>query len=239
MKPESRGIKVVNGLPENATAIRVLLMTPHDLILQGLSSVLQLEHGIEVVAGAKESQDAFAKARSLQPDVVLLHTFAPDADGLAATRRLKEEFPQTRVLVLNQRADQGHFQRAIAAGASGYELMDISPSHLANTIRAVYSGKMAINHTMLKEMAETLAGNGHGPSSASPQPHNLTVRGVQVLTKLAQGLSDKEIAAQLLLSEATVKSHLRIIYAKLRIHNRAQAAAYAVQRGLVPPLHSS
>ena len=212
--------------------VRVLLSAPHQLILQGLGAVLRREHEIEVVAEAKDSQDTLAKARTLRPDVVVLCTLA-DADGLAVTRRVKEEVPKTRVLLLTQSADQEHFQRAMAAGATGYELLDIPASHLANAIRAVFASGMAISQTVLKQMAETLVGNHHGPSPASSQPDDLTSRAVQVLTRLAQGLSDKEIAADLLLSEATVKSHLRIIYAKLRVHNRAQAAAYAVQRGLV------
>ena len=213
--------------------VRVLLSAPHQLLLQGLSALLRQEHEIEVVAEVKDSQDTIAKARMLQPDVVLVCALAPDADGLAVTRRINEEVPKTRVLLLTDSADQEHFQRAMAAGATGYELLDIPASHLANAIRAVFGARMAISQTVLKQMAETLVGNHHRPSPASSQPDDLTSRGVQVLTKLAQGLSDKEIAAQLLLSEATIKSHLRIIYAKLRVHNRAQAAAYAVQRGLV------
>ena len=213
--------------------VRVLLSAPHQLILQGLSAVLRQEPEIEVVAEAKDSQDTLVKARTLQPDVVLVCALAPDADGLAVTRRVKEEVPKARVVLLTNNADQEHFQRAMAAGATGYELLDIPASHLANVIRAVFAARMAISQTVLKQMAETLVGNHHGPSPAPSQPDDLTSRGVQVLTRLAQGLSDKEIAAQLLLSEATVKSHLRIIYAKLRVHNRAQAAAYAVQRGLV------
>jgi len=215
--------------------VRVLVIAPLDLILQGLRAVLQLEQGIEVVGEAKEGREASAKAGSLQPDVALLYTNAPDADELTIIRRLKQECPPTQILVLTPHIDQDHFQRAMAEGAAGYELMSISPSHLANAIRAVRNGKAAINQAMIKKMVETLAGHGHGPSVTSPQPHSLTRRGVEILTMLALGLSDKEIAARLLLSEATVKSHLRIIYTKLRIHNRAQAAAYAVQRGLVPP----
>lgn len=214
--------------------MRLLVVARDELSLQGLKAVIQ-GAGIDVVAEAKGKQDAATKARELHPDVALVQTSSIDEDGLTITRAIKQECPPSRVLLITQSASHEHFQQALTAGASGYELMDISPSHLVNAIRAVYQGQTAINQNVLKHIAQTLSQNGHKLAPAAPAPHVLTPRCVLVLTKLAQGLSDKEIAAALLCSEATVKSHLRNIYSKLRINNRAQAAAYAVQRGLVRP----
>jgi DNA-binding NarL/FixJ family response regulator len=215
--------------------MRLLLVAHDELIRQGLKTLLQPAADIDIVGEIKGSQDAATQARALQPDVTLVHTLSTDDDALATARAVKQESPPSRVLFVTQCCDHEHFQRAMAAGASGYELMDISPAHLANAIRAVFNGNTAINQNVLKHIAHALSQNGHRPTAEAPPPHTLTPRGLMVLTKLAQGLSDKEIAAALLCSEATVKSHLRSIYSKLRINNRAQAAAYAVKHGLTRP----
>ena len=215
-------------------AVRVLLVGNQNLISQGLKAVLRLEPDIDVVGEVRKGKDAIDKALALQPDVVLMSIASSTEDGVANTRAIKEGCPKTHVLILTPYPDQGLFREAMAAGATGYELTDISPAHLANAIRAVHGGKIAINQSVIQQMAEKLAGNN--ASAPGPfQPRNLTQREAQILAKVAQGLSDKEIAAKLFLSEATVKSHLRIVYTKLGIHNRAQAAALAVQNGLLTP----
>jgi len=217
--------------------VRVLLIEEQNLICQGLKAVLHLEPDIEVVGEVRKGRDAVEKALALHPDVVLMHIAMPIVDGVGTTRAIRQGCPHTHVLILAPHPDQDLFRQAMAAGATGYELTDISPSHLANAIRAVHKGKMAINQNVIKQMAESLASPDGTPAPAPPQPQNLTQREAQILAKVAQGLSDKEIAAKLYLSEATVKSHLRIVYTKLNIHNRAQAGAFAVQRGLLafPP----
>jgi DNA-binding NarL/FixJ family response regulator len=216
--------------------VRVLLVGEQSLIRQGLKAMLQLEADIDVVGEVRKGKDAVDKARALQPDVVLMNIATSTEDGVSNTRAIKQCSPNTHVLVLTPQPDQSLFRQAMAAGATGYELTDISPSHLANAIRAVHGGKIAINQSVIRQMAEKLA--SHDPSAPGLiQPRNLTQREAQILAKVAQGLSDKEIAAKLFLSEATVKSHLRIVYTKLGIHNRVQAAALAVQNGLLtsPP----
>ena len=218
--------------------VRVLLVGEQSLIRQGLKAMLQLEPDIDVVGEVRKGKDAVDKARDLQPDVVLMNIATSVEDGVSNTRAIKQCSPNTQVLVLTPQPDQGLFRQAMAAGATGYELTDISPAHLANAIRAVHGGKIAINQSVIRQMAEKLANNDPSGSGPGPiQPRHLTQREVQILAKVAQGLSDKEIAAKLFLSEATVKSHLRIVYTKLGIHNRAQAAALAVQNGLLssPP----
>lgn len=216
--------------------VRVLLAGGPGLVRQGLRSVLSAESDLQVVGEAREGQDPAA----LEADVaVVIADGAPTPDrGLNVARAIKQTWRHGRVLILSSHPDQEHFRQAMAAGAAGYELMDISSSHLANAIRAVHSGKTAINQDVLKQMAEGLARPEHASAPAMLPQGTLTQRELQVLTKVAEGLGDKEIAAQLFLSEATVKSHLRAIYSKLQIHCRTQAATLALQWGLIVP-HSN
>lgn len=216
-------------------AVRLLLVGDRNLTRKGLLAVLQHESDISVIGEAKGSRDALEKTLALEPDIVLIDTAASNEDGVEAIRAIKQNCPRTRVLLLTPDSDQDHFCQAVAAGADGYELMDISPSHLANAIRAVLRGEKAINQVVVRQVVERLAGNSRAPSPPPPSLDGLTRRETEVLTRVAQGLSDKAIAARLFLSESTVKSHLRIIYTKLKIHNRAQATAFAIQQGLLAP----
>jgi len=229
-------------------AIRVLLVAPYCLVREGLRALLQSEpaRDIEILGEVKGDPDETATTvAAVRPDVVLLHSLGLSENVLATILRIiRERQPDTPVLILAARPEIDQFQAAMSAGAAGYELIDISTAHLANAIRAVHDGKITVNQAVLRRMAETFKENGHspdnlighthGPISGSRSVLGLTSRECQVLVRIANGLGDKEIAAQLFLSEATVKSHLRTIYAKLRIRNRAQAAAFAVQQGLVP-----
>jgi DNA-binding NarL/FixJ family response regulator len=138
------------------------------------------------------------------------------------------------VLILSVYADQELFRNAAAAGAAGYILKDISPMNLASAIRAVHQGKAIINPELAKRLLEDFAGHGSSAESARRRSHGLTDREIEVLVEVARGLSDKEIAAKLYLSESTVKSHLRAIYRRLRLRNRAQAAAFVMEKNLLP-----
>ena len=213
-------------------AVRLLLLGEQDLTRHGLRAVLQREADIEVV-GDGRVHDAVDQVVALQPDLVVIDTGLSNGDGAAAARAIKQRCSQTRVLLLAAHPDHEHFRDAMEAGADGYELMNITPSHLANAIRAVHRGHKAINQAVVRDWVESFSGNGRPAGVTPSNGHNLTQRERQVLSKLAQGLSDKAIAAQLYLSEATIKSHLRTIYTKLGIRNRSQATAIAIQRGLV------
>jgi DNA-binding NarL/FixJ family response regulator len=217
-------------------AIRVLVMADQTLVREGLRAILQVEPDIAVVAEVGDSLHTTERVLELKPDVVLLYTARSNGEGLKLTHTLTERSPRTRVLILAWRADPEHLREAMVAGAAGYELMDVSSSHLADAIRAVYKGDTAINQTMLRQMAETLATSNRPALASGPRPprHTPTRRELEILTLVAQGLGDREIARRLLLSEATVKSQMRIIFTKLHAHNRAQAVVLAMQQGVLP-----
>jgi DNA-binding NarL/FixJ family response regulator len=158
----------------------------------------------------------------------------PAADGIGAIRAIKARCPATQVLVLTARSEQDIFREAAAAGAVGYVLKDISPANLSNAIRAVHTGATMINPILARQMVEGLAQDDAAASSGTPRrPHRLTPREMNILIEVAQGLSDKEIAVKLAVSESRVKNCLRALYGRLNLHNRAHAAAFAVRRGLV------
>jgi NarL family two-component system response regulator LiaR len=215
-------------------AIRVLLVDDQILTRMGLRAILGEAPGIEIAGEAESGREAVAQAVELQPDVTLMDLKMAGGDGIEATRAIKQHCPRTQVLILSVYADHELFRKAAAAGAAGYILKDISPQNLANAIRAVHQGKAIINPGLARQLLEDLAGVGLAPEPARRRPHGLTERELEVLVEVARGLSDKEIAATLYLSESTVKSHLRAIYRRLRLRNRAQAAAFVVEKNLLP-----
>jgi DNA-binding NarL/FixJ family response regulator len=212
--------------------VRVIVMAHHNLVRQGLRAILQAEPDITIVGEVREDVQAVSECLDLNPDVVLLDMALSNGDGLKATRALTENSTGIRVLILAASVDPEQLRQAMVAGASGYELLDTSPSRLAGAIRAVHKGDTAIDAAVLKQMAGALAVSGH--PKTRQKPGVLTQREQQVLKLVAQGLADKEIAAKLLLSEATVKSHMRTVFTKLHAHNRAQAVVVAMEQGVFP-----
>ncbi len=210
--------------------IRVLLVDDQVLTRQGLRALLSREPDIEVVAEAGSGQEAVELALRYRPDVVLMDVVMENGDGIEATRAIKQRCPDTQILILTVYADHELFRNAVRAGAVGYVLKDISPQNLVNAIRAVHSGKTMVNPTIVRRLVEDLQRQTDWNASGA---HGLTEREIDVLLGVAEGLSDKEIAAKLFLAESTVKTHLRSIYQKLGVRNRAQAAAWAVEKGLV------
>lgn len=215
-------------------AIRVLLVDDQILTRLGLRMILQPEKDIEIVGEAENGRDALEKSVALSPEVVLMDLRMPGGDGIEATRAIKQRCPRTQILILTVYADLELFRKAVAAGAVGYVLKDITPANLASAIRAVHNGKTMINPTLVRQMVDALSGNNSiAAINASRGLHGLTQREIEVLAGIVQGLSDKEIASKLFLSESTVKTHLRAIYHRLKLRNRAQAAAFAVENNLL------
>jgi DNA-binding NarL/FixJ family response regulator len=219
--------------------IRVLLVDNQPLFRQGIKAALQSETAIEIIGETDSATDAIEKTVSLDPDLVTMEIVLPDGEGVEAIRTIRQRCPRTQVLVLTSSVDQECFRKAAAAGAVGYILKDIEPVNLANAIRAAYGGK-----TMLSPTIAGLLVSHYFITSGSAEPGrraglgvdlqpNLTRHEIDVLAGVAQGLSDKRIAANLFISEATVKTRLRAIYHKLGLRNRAHAAVYAVENGLL------
>lgn len=217
-------------------AIRLLIADDQAIIRRGIVAILQHESDIEVLGEAADAGEALEKAVALRPNLVLMEIMLPGGDGIATTRAIRERCPETQVLILtsNDRADV--FQKAAGAGALGYLLKDVSPANLVSAVRAVHNGNAALSPRIANRMMADFRAS-HDTQSLAParRLNGLTERETDVLTGLASGLSDKEIAAKLYLSEATVKTHLRLIYQRFKLRNRVQAAAFAVERGLISP----
>ena len=215
-------------------AIRVFLVDDQILTRLGLRMVLQSEKDIEIVGEAKDGRGALEKAIALSPDVVLITLPMPNNDAIEAMRAIRARHPSTQILVLSTSVDAELLRKTTGAGAAGYVLKDITPANLANAIRCVQSGMATIIPPIVKQIVAALTDGSHmSPVKPAERLCRLSEREREVLAGIAQGLSDKEIAAKLFLSESTVKTHLRTIYHRLKLRNRAQAAAFAVKNNLL------
>ncbi|MFZ3468396.1 response regulator [Streptomyces sp. 4.24] len=196
--------------------------------------------GIDVVGVAADGVEAVSQVRSLRPDVVLLDIRMPRLDGLEAARQILAEAPECRVIMLTTFDLDQYVYAALAAGASGFLLKDVTPEYLANAVRLVNTGDAllapSITRRLVERCAAASAARGGG---ATPAPHPdldaLTPREREVLTLMGHGLSNAELARELTLSEATVKTHVARIFAKLALRDRAQAVVLAYETGLVTP----
>jgi len=210
----------------DAAPIRVLIVDDHPIVRQGLRTYLSSRPGIEVVGEATDGEGAVAEAGRLAPDVVLLDLVMPRAGGLDALRRIRGA-GGPRVLVLTSFAGDDQVVEAVRAGAAGYLLKDVPPADLEEAIRVVHGGGVILDPSVVGSVMSEVV-------RADPPPgvDELTARERQVLALLAQGRSNRELAAELYVSDKTVKTHVSSILAKLRLADRTQAALFAVRHGL-------
>lgn len=216
-------------MPPGNDVITVLIVDDHAVVREGLRTYLQLEEHVEVVGEAANGRDALALAEQLRPDVVLMDLQMPEMDGVAATRAIKERLPGSHVVVLTSFTDDQHVLPAIRAGATGYLLKDASAEEILQAVEAAARGQARIHPMVAKKLMEQVT----APSGPRPVDQ-LTPRETEVLRLIARGLSNKEIARELVTSERTVKGHVSNILAKLGLADRTQAALYAVREGLAP-----
>lgn len=221
--------------PAGATdAIRVMICDDHALFRRGLIMVLESEDGVEVVGEAEDGEEAIRRAEELAPDVVLMDVRMPKVSGIEATRAISEAVPSTKILMLTVSDEEDDLYDAIKAGAAGYLLKEISIEEVASAIRAVVSGQSLISPSMASKLLTeftNLAKKADERQSA-PTPR-LTDRELEVLKLVAQGMSNREIAGELYISENTVKNHVRNILEKLHLHSRMEAVVYAVREKLL------
>ncbi|MDQ3709908.1 MAG: response regulator transcription factor [Actinomycetota bacterium] len=214
-----------------ADQIRVLLADDHPVVRQGLRAFLESRDGIVVVGEASDGAQAVAMAARLRPDVVVMDLVMPGMDGVTATSRIATSESAPRVLVLTSFAAEEQVVPAVRAGAAGYLLKDAEPRAVEDAVRRVAAGEFLLHPQAAARLMVEVATD----APARPSRTNLTPREVEVLGLLAGGLSNRQLARKLVISEKTVKTHVSSILSKLGLADRTQAALYAVREGLVEP----
>jgi NarL family two-component system response regulator LiaR len=205
--------------------IRVLIVDDHSVVRQGLEMFLALDEELEVVGEAKNGVEALRLARELKPDVVLMDLLMPVMDGIAATGAIRRELPETEVIALTSVLEDRAIVDAIRAGAIGYLLKDTEADELRRAIKAAAAGQVQLSPEVARRLMQEMR--------VPKDPEPLTEREREVLRLLARGRSNKEIAAELVIGEKTVKTHVSNILGKLQVASRTQAALHAVRIGLV------
>ena len=228
--------------------VRVLIADDQKIIRDGLTMLLGLLPGIEVVGTAVDGDDAVRQVAAVAPDVVLMDLDMPRCDGVEATRRVVRDHPGTRVVVLTTYSDDASVFRALRAGARGFLTKDAGAEEIQEALTSVAAGQAQFDPSVQRRLLEALTADGlpgdagvpgdaGGPGGGRPDgaPDGLTPREVEVLVEIAAGHSNSEIAARLVVSEATVKTHVNHLLAKTGSRDRAQLVGYAFRRGLARP----
>jgi DNA-binding NarL/FixJ family response regulator len=215
--------------------IKILLVDDHAVVLRGLNFFLSTQPDFELVGEAHNGEDALEKVTSLEPDIVLMDLVMPVMDGVEATAQIKKNYPHIKVLVLTSFSDQDHVLPALRAGAVGYLLKDTQPDQLVEAIRGANSGNVQLHPEITSTLMSHIASTPSTTSDCAPTNDALgalTLREKEVISLIAQGMSNKQIAAALFITEKTVKTHVSSILSKLELADRTQAALYAVKNGL-------
>jgi DNA-binding NarL/FixJ family response regulator len=213
--------------------MRVLLADDHALVRNGIASLLTA-NGIEVVGEVSDGLEALEKARDLKPDIIIMDIKMPRCNGLEATRLIKTELPQIKIVVLTVSDEEDDLFEAIKSGASGYLLKNIKSEEFLSLLSRVLDGEAAISPVLAGKIIDEFARQTTTQEKPPSSPSDLTNREIDVLKQVAEGLKNREIAELLDITENTVKYHLRNIMEKLHLQNKAQVAAYAVSKGIIP-----
>ena len=214
--------------------MRVLLVDDHPLVRDGIASLLRAR-GLEVVGEASDGLEALYKARLLRPDVILMDIRMPGLNGLEATRLIKTELPEIKIVMLTVSDEDQDLFEAIKSGAEGYLLKSMHADEFFTLLESIERGEIPIPPSMASRILNEFVRHGRrsSPPDNASDRESLTERETEVLQLVVQGFSNREIANTLTISENTVKFHLKNILAKLHARNRAEAVAYALQTGLV------
>ena len=217
-----------------ADAIRVVICDDHALFRRGLAMVLSEEEGIAVVGEAEDGEAAVAAAEELAPDVILMDVRMPKLSGIEATKAIAERAPATRIVMLTVSDEEEDLYEAVKAGAAGYLLKEISIEEVAGAVRSVVGGESLITPSMAAKLLTEFSNLSKRAEAKQGVPTpRLTGRELEVLRLVAQGMSNKEIASELYISENTVKNHVRNILEKLHLHSRMEAVVYAVREKIL------
>lgn len=208
--------------------VRIAIIDDHAVVRQGMRFLLEQQPDMEVVGEGKDGVQGVAMVCNTAPDIVILDLLMPRMDGLAAIREIKRLVPKTQVIVLTSYHKDEQVFSAIKAGALSYLLKDASPEELVEAVRAAARGESVLHPVIARRVLREIQ------RQSQPPMHELTPRELEVLTRIARGLSNHEIASELTISEPTVRTHVANILSKLNLADRTQAAIYALQKRLVP-----
>ena len=223
---------MVEVVGDDAPPIRVLVVDDHALFRHGLMSVLGAAGDLEVVGEARDGNEAIERSAELQPDIVLMDVRMPTVNGIDAARRIRAAQPAVRILMLTESEDEEDLYGAVRAGATGYLLKEVAIDEIADAIRAVATGQALVSPTMTTKLLSEF----NALSRRLEEEHDgrrLTDRELEVLRLIARGMSNKDIGAELVIAENTVRNHVRNILEKLQVRSRVEAAMYAVREKLV------
>ncbi len=219
--------------------IRVLIVDDHALYRRGLQTVLETEDGIQVVGEAADGVEAVSVAEEKAPDVIVMDVSMPKRGGIEACRAIKARMPSARILMLTSSDEEANLFEAVRAGANGYLLKDVPPEEVADGIRRLHDGQSLVSPMMAAKLLSEFKQISEREAPAAPAPGlelpRLTDRELQILTRVAKGKLNREIATDLFISENTVRNHIRNILDKLQMHSRMEAAMYAVRQRLIDP----
>ena len=218
-----------------ATPVRVLLVDDDDLMRAGLKAVLSSDDTVDVAGEAANGREALRRAAELAPNVVLMDVRMPDLDGIAATRELIATLPHVKVVILTTFEQDDYIFGALTAGASGFLLKRASPEELIAAIHAVAAGDSLLSPSVTRRVIDRMAQHPAAEATFDERLDELTPREREVLTQVARGLSNGEIAEALVIEESTVKTHVKRILMKLRLRDRVQAVIFAYECGLTRP----
>ncbi len=207
-------------------AIRIFLVDDHQVVREGLRRMLELEEDMEVVGEAADAKETLTQVELLSPEVILMDIKMPEVDGLELTRQLKEKYPSCNVIMLTLYDE--YLPQAIEAGATGYILKDIKREELVRAIRVVHQGRSPLGLSLSRDRLAELAA-----PAESKQQSNLSERELAILRLIADGVTTKELANQLFLSEASIKRSVSLIFDKLGVRNRSEAVSEAYKRKLI------
>lgn len=210
------------------SSIRIIIVDDHAIVRQGLRTVMRVQPDLEVIGEASNGREAVELVAACQPDLVLMDLVMPEMDGVAAIAAIKQRQPELPIIALTTFAEAELVLSAVQAGANGYLLKDVEVKELVEAIRAVYKGQPYLHPEATRHLLQ---------ATGRPQPpvERLTDREQQVLVLVAQGLTNRQIADTLTISEKTVSVHVSNILSKLQLSSRTQAALYAARMGLLPP----
>jgi DNA-binding NarL/FixJ family response regulator len=215
--------------------VRVLIVDDDDLMRAGLRGVLTSDDAIELVGEANDGREAAYRVRLLKPDVVLMDVRMPDLDGISATRELTDAFPEVKVVILTTFEQDDYIFGALSAGASGFLLKRTRPEELIAAIHTIAAGDSLLSPSVTSRVVERMAGQPQPDAARDTRLEELTPRETEVLELVARGRSNAEIAADLIIEESTVKTHVKRILAKLDARDRVQAVIFAYESGLTRP----